>query len=407
MSEDILASRQAISQLKGVPASFRVGALALLRARRGRITVTLLDGRRVVFDHGEPGPEAEITAHDYSFVKQVLAGGDVGFAEAYMDGKWSSPDLTSVLLFFSVNFEAAGRLAVGGWMVRVANNLRHMFNRNSRAGARRNIMAHYDLGNAFYETWLDPSMTYSSALYTSPNQSLEQAQATKYEGIAERIGAGPGSEILEIGCGWGGFAEYAARTRGARVTCLTISQAQADYARERIQRQGLSEQVEIRLQDYRDHHGAYDGVASIEMVEAVGEDYWPTYFGKIASVLKSGSRAALQVITIGDAFFENYRKRADFIQRYIFPGGMLASESALREQFAASGLRHDGVQYFGEDYARTLKTWSQRFDEAWPQIARMGFDEPFRRLWEFYLSYCEAGFISGRINVGQFQLSRA
>ena len=406
MSDEIRASRQAITHLKEVPASFRVGALALLRARRGKITVTLTDGRRLVFDHGEPGPEAEIIAHDYSFVKQVLAGGDIGFAEAYMDGKWSTPDLTAVLLFFSENFEAAGRLAVGGWMVRMANNFRHLFNRNSRAGARRNIMAHYDLGNEFYSAWLDPSMTYSSALFTSPNQSLEQAQTAKYEGIVERIGAGPDSEILEIGCGWGGFAEYAARTRGSKVTCLTISQAQADYARERIQRAGLADRVEIRLEDYRDHDGRYDGVASIEMFEAVGEAYWPAYFGKIASVLKSGSRAALQIITIGDEFFDNYRKRADFIQRYIFPGGMLPSEAALKSQLREAGLRHDGVQYFGHDYARTLRLWSQRFNEAWPDILPMGFDEPFRRMWNFYLSYCEAGFISGRINVGQFQLSR-
>lgn len=407
MTRDIEANRQSISQLRHVPASFRVGALALLRARRGRITVTLTDGRRLVYDHGIEGPEAEIIAHDYSFVKQVLAGGDIGFAEAYMDGKWSTPDLTAVLLFFSENFEAAGRLAVGGWMVRMANNLRHLFNRNSKAGARRNIMAHYDLGNEFYGAWLDPSMTYSSALYTSPNQSLEQAQAEKYKGIVERIGAGPDSSILEIGCGWGGFAEYAAKTSGAKVTCLTISQAQADYARERIQRQGLSERVDIRLEDYRDHVGQYDGVASIEMFEAVGEEYWPTYFNKIASVLKSGGRAALQIITIGDEFFDNYRQRADFIQRYIFPGGMLPSEAALKDQFRDAGLRHDGVQYFGHDYARTLKTWSQRFNTSWPDIAPLGFDEPFRRMWNFYLSYCEAGFISGRINVGQFQLAKA
>ena len=407
MSEEIQASRQSISQLKSVPASFRMGALALLRARRGRITVTLDDGRRLVFDHGEAGPQAEIIAHDYSFVKQVLAGGDIGFAEAYMDGKWSTPDLTAVLLFFTENFEAAGRLAVGGWMVRIANNLRHFFNRNSRAGARRNIMAHYDLGNDFYSAWLDPSMTYSSALYASPNQSLEQAQATKYEGIVEHLDAGPDSEILEIGCGWGGFAEYAAKTRGARVTCLTISEAQADYARKRMQREGLSDLVDIRLQDYRDHEGRYDGVASIEMFEAVGEEYWPAYFGRIASMLKAGGRAALQIITIGDAYFENYRRRADFIQRYIFPGGMLPSESALKEQFRTAGLRHDAVGYFGQDYASTLKTWSKRFNEAWPRIAPLGFDDTFRRMWNFYLSYCEAGFISGRINVGQFQLSRA
>ncbi len=406
MSDEIRASRQTIRQLKGVPTSFRVGGLALLRARRGSIRFTLPDARVLVFDHEQPGPKADIRVHDYHFIGQVLAGGDIGFAEAYMDGKWSTSDLTAVLLFFTENFEAAGRLAVGGRMVKFVNNLRHLFNRNSKAGARRNIMAHYDLGNRFYETWLDPSMTYSSALFTSPNMSLEHGQQAKYEGIANRIGAGPDSDILEIGCGWGGFAEYVARTRGSKVTCLTISQAQADYARARMQREGLSEQVTILLEDYRDHQGLYDGVASIEMFEAVGESYWPSYFDKVSGVMRSGGRAALQIITIADEYFERYRRRADFIQRYIFPGGMLPSETALKAQFARAGLRHDEVQYFGQDYARTLQLWAQRFGSAWQEIEPMGFDLPFRRMWEFYLSYCQAGFLTGRINVGQFQLAK-
>lgn len=406
MVEVIRASRQSLTGLKGVPTFFRVGALALLRARRGRISFDLPDGRHVVFDHGIEGPQAHVIVHDYDFARRAMAGGDVGFAEAYMEGQWSTDDLTSVLEFFSENFEAAGKLAVGGFLVKWANRIRHMLNRNSRTQARRNIMAHYDLGNAFYEQWLDPSMTYSSALYAAPNMSLEQAQMAKYAGIAERIGAGPDSHILEIGCGWGGFAEFAARERGAHVTCLTISEAQADYARQRMQREGLGERVEIRLEDYRDHSGQYDGVASIEMFEAVGESYWPSYFGKIHEVLKHGTRAALQIITIRDELFESYRTRADFIQRYIFPGGMLPSEAKLKEQFETAGLRYDGTAYFGQDYARTLKTWGQRFNSSWVQIEPLGFDEPFRRMWNFYLAYCEAGFRNGRINVGQFQLAR-
>ncbi len=407
MGETILATRQTLTGLKGVPAVFRVGGLALLSARKGKLAFDLPDGRTLLFDHGVPGPEAKVVVHDYEFVRRALAGGDVGFAEAYMDGLWSTDDLTAVLEFFSENFEAAGKLAVGGSLIRFVNRMRHFLNRNSKAQAKRNIMAHYDLGNDFYELWLDPSMTYSSGIYASPNSSLEQAQAAKYEGIVEKIGAGPDTDILEIGCGWGGFAEYAAKTRGAKVTCLTISEAQAEYARARMQKQGLNDRVEIRLQDYRDHEGSYGGVASIEMFEAVGESYWPSYFGKINDVLKTGGRAALQIITIRDDLFEAYRSRADFIQRYIFPGGMLPSEDKLKDQFASAGLRYDGTQYFGLDYAATLKAWSQRFNAAWDEIAPMGFDEAFRRMWNFYLAYCEAGFRNGRINVGQFTLAKA
>ncbi|MEL6569158.1 MAG: cyclopropane-fatty-acyl-phospholipid synthase family protein [Pseudomonadota bacterium] len=406
MTENILASRQTLTNLKGVPAVFRVGGMALLRAKRGNISFELPDGRQVRFDHGQDGPSAEVVVHDYEFVRRALAGGDVGFAEAYMDGQWSTPDLTAVLEFFSENFEAAGQLAVGGWVIKVLNRLRHVLNRNSKAQAKRNIMAHYDLGNDFYEAWLDPSMTYSSGMFASENTSLEQSQAAKYEGIVERLQAGPDSSLLEIGCGWGGFAEYAAKQRGAKVTCLTISEAQAEYARNRIFEAGLSERVEIRLQDYRDHSGAYDGVASIEMFEAVGESYWPSYFAKISDVLKSGGRAALQIITIRDELFEGYRNRADFIQRYIFPGGMLPSELKLKEQFDMAGLRYDGTHYFGQDYARTLKEWSHRFNSAWPAIEPLGFDDAFRRMWNFYLSYCEAGFRNGRINVGQFAIAK-
>lgn len=407
MSDPILATAQSIRRLKAIPASFRLAGLALLRTQRGSLQFTLPDKRRIIFKNAAAGPAAEIIVHDYNFVKRAFAGGDVGFAEAYMDSQWSTPNLTRVLQFFSANFEAAGQLARGGMVVRWANMVRHLFNRNSRSGARRNIMAHYDLGNDFYRLWLDPSMTYSSAIYESPNQSLEQAQHAKYRNICDRIDAGPSSSILEIGCGWGGFAEYAARHRGSKVTCLTISPSQRDYAMQRMQREGLSERVDIRLEDYRDHTGVYDGVASIEMFEAVGEAYWPSYFAKIFECLRQGGKAALQIITIDDDLFSSYRKRVDFIQRYIFPGGMLPGETALKDQFARAGLRHDGVHYFGQDYARTCNEWARTFNQKWTQIAPLGFDEPFRRMWNFYLSYCEAGFLDGRINVGQFEVSKA
>lgn len=407
MTQIIIASPNTIRSLSGVPASFRIGALLLLRTERGSLRFDLPDGRTLLFENAQDGPSAIIQVNDYSFIRQAMAGGDVGFADAYIDGLWSTPDLTAVLRFFSANFEAAGQLARGGWIVRSMNMIRHIFTRrNSRQGARKNIIAHYDLGNDFYQRWLDPSMTYSSALFESPNQSLQQGQMNKYREICDRIHAGPTSEILEIGCGWGGFAEYAAKHRGSKVTCLTISPSQRDYAAARMQREGLSDRVEIRLEDYRDHKGSYDGVASIEMFEAVGEAYWPSYFAKVFSSLKAGGHAALQIITIDDALFERYRQRVDFIQQHIFPGGMLISEEVLKQQFTKAGLRHDGVKYFGQDYARTCREWSRAFNQNWDDISAFGFDEPFRRLWNFYLSYCEAGFSDGRINVGQFQVTR-
>ncbi|MDJ0922303.1 MAG: cyclopropane-fatty-acyl-phospholipid synthase family protein [Henriciella sp.] len=405
--EVIHATPQSIRQLDDIPASFRISAMMLLRARRGAIQFHLVDGRRVLFDHGLPGPRAEVIVHDYNFAKRAVAGGDVGFAESYMDQQWSTPNLTKVLEFFSENFEAAGQLAVGGMFVRFGNMIRHVFNRNSKSGSKRNIEAHYDLGNDFYQTWLDDTMTYSSALYTSPDLSLEEAQTAKYAAIADELGLTDGQRVLEIGCGWGGFAEYAAKHRGADVTCLTISPSQREFALERMQREGLSDKVKILLQDYRDHQGEYDGVASIEMFEAVGESYWPSYFDKVRTSLKPGAKAALQIITIKDELFPKYRKRADFIQRYIFPGGMLPSELALRQQILNAGLSLEDATYFGPDYAKTLRLWAKAFEDQWSTIQTMGFDERFRRMWQFYLSYCEAGFDNGRINVGHFRVGRA
>lgn len=405
--ERIDASSRTLRSLPGVPASFRIAALMLLRAKKGQIRFRLPNDRLLVFNHGIEGPRAEVIVHNYDFARRAMAGGDIGFAESYMDGEWSTPDLTSVLRYFAVNFEAAGQLAVGGKLVRALNKVRHAFNRNSKTGSRRNIEAHYDLGNEFYASWLDSSMTYSSAIYGEDEITLEQAQHNKYARIADSLRLKPDQHVLEIGCGWGGFAEHVAKHNQARVTCLTISPSQRNYALERMQKAGLSERVEIRLEDYRDHQGQYDGVASIEMFEAVGESYWPSYFNKVHDCLKPDASAALQIITIADDIFESYRKRADFIQRYIFPGGMLPSEAALRQQCARAGLALKDTFYFRQDYAETLRKWAQKFDAQWPRIQSYGFDERFRRLWMFYLSYCEAGFIQGRIDVGQFELSRA
>jgi cyclopropane-fatty-acyl-phospholipid synthase len=281
-----------------------------------------------------------------------------------------------------------------------------MLRANTKKGSRRNILAHYDLGNDFYARWLDPTMTYSSALYTSVDQNLENAQLAKYRSIARNLNLKPGDHVLEIGSGWGGFAEVAAKEYSARVTSITISDAQHAYATKRIADAGLSSQVEIVLRDYRDVRGQFDAVASIEMFEAVGEEYWPSYFGKIAEVLKPGGRAALQIITIDDDYFDLYRKRADFIQHYIFPGGMLPSERRLRQETAAVGLGFEVDAMFGKSYARTLGEWAKRFELAWDDIKGGKFNESFRRLWLYYLAYCEAGFRTGRIDVGQFVLTK-
>jgi cyclopropane-fatty-acyl-phospholipid synthase len=395
-----------LDKLDRMPASLRITAMLLSRLNRGRLDMVLPDGRTLRFEGAEPGPQAEFIVHDLTFAKKVLARGDIGFAEVFMEGGFDTPSLADVLEFFTVNFEDAGKLAVGGQIARAVNNVRHAFRANTRKGSKRNILAHYDLGNDFYAKWLDRTMTYSSAIFAANDQSLEDAQLSKYRSIARNLQLKPDDHVLEIGSGWGGFAEVAAKEFGARVTSVTISDAQHAYAVKRIADAGLSERVKIVLKDYRDIQGQFDAVASIEMFEAVGEDYWPVYFGKVASALKPGGRAALQIITIDDREFNRYRKRADFIQHYIFPGGMLPSERRLREETARAGLGVEIDAMFGQSYARTLALWARRFETAWDDIAKMGFDERFRRLWLYYLAYCEAGFRTGRIDVGQFVLTK-
>jgi len=284
--------------------------------------------------------------------------------------------------------------------------LRHLSNANTKRGARRNILAHYDLGNEFYSAWLDASMTYSSARFDAQVRDLEAGQRAKYKALAEHLELKPDDHVLEIGCGWGGFAEFAAREYGARVTGITISDEQLVYARARMEKAGLADRVEIRRQDYRDVEGQFDKVASIEMFEAVGEKYWPAYFGKIADVLKPGGKAGLQIITIDEKLFEKYRRRADFIQRYVFPGGMLASIGRLQEESAKVGLVWRRAEAFGQSYAETLAEWARRFKAKWSDIRALGFDERFKQLWLFYLSYCEAGFRTGRTNVVQLELAK-
>jgi len=395
-----------LHKLDRLPASLSIVAMVLTRFKRGRLDMVLPDGRTLRFTGKEAGPEAEMIVYDPKFARHVAARGDIGFAEVFMDGAFDTPDLPSLLEYFNDNWEDLGKFALGGAIAQFFGRIRRLTRANTKKGSKRNILAHYDLGNDFYAAWLDPTMTYSSALFTAPDQSLQDGQLQKYRSIARNLNLKPGDHVLEIGCGWGGFAEVAAKEFGARVTSITISDAQHAYATKRMKDAGLEGQVEIVMKDYRDLTGQFDAVASIEMFEAVGEEYWPGYFDTVARVLKPGGKAALQIITIDDKYFLDYRKRADFIQHYIFPGGLLPSVSRLKQETERAGMAFAVDRMFGKDYARTLDEWAARFDLAWDSIKGGKFDEQFRRLWLYYLGYCSAGFRTGRIDVGQFVLAK-
>ena len=398
------ATPSAIAGLKA-PASVKAALLVLLCVRGGTVLVTLPDGRALLF--GDLGPRTTLDIKNYRFARRLIANGDIGFAEGWIAGDWESDDLSALLALLAANTERISLMFFGSPLGRLLNRLRHRRNSNSKRGARRNILAHYDLGNSFYQAWLDRSMTYSAAKFDADAPDLETAQLAKYRALAEQLELKPGEHVLEIGCGWGGFAEFAAREYGVRVTGLTISDEQLAYARNRIAGAGLAEQVDIRRLDYRDIDGRFDKIASIEMFEAVGEKYWPAFFAKLSEALKPGGRAALQIITIQPHLFEDYRNRADFIQRYIFPGGMLASVERLRHESSRANLTWAGCEAFGQSYAQTLREWARRFQSNWAEIRRLGFDERFKRLWLFYLGYCEAGFASGRTDVVQIALCKS
>jgi cyclopropane-fatty-acyl-phospholipid synthase len=376
------------------------------RLRCGRLTIELPGGARHEFQGPESGPEAVLILRRERAIRRFLSGGGAGFADAYLDGDWDSPDLPRLLELLARNEAAYEEFYHGRPWHRWLARLQHLLRPNSRRGSRRNILAHYDLGNRFYELWLDRTMTYSAALFPHAEAPLEEAQRTKYHNLAARLRLQAGHRLLEIGCGWGAFAEFAAAEIGARVTAITISDQQRAFAAARIQAAGLGDRVEVRLQDYRDVAETYDRIAAIEMFEAVGERYWPVFFAKLRECLAPGGVAGLQVITIADRYFDAYRRSADFIQRHVFPGGMLPSPRALREQITGAGLAELGALTFGRDYARTLASWQQRFQAAWPQILEAGFDQRFKRLWEYYLAYCEAGFRAGWTDVCQLTLRR-
>ena len=395
---------------KPMPRSARA-ILALLEGLEyGSLEVRLPDGASLHFGQARSDDSAAVLeVASWSVFDWVIERGDVGFAEAWIDGHWHSPDLTALLTLLANNRQALAKAVYGRWWALISARLRHLLNANTRAGSRRNIMAHYDLGNDFYRQWLDPTMSYSSALYSSAApRSLAAAQLAKYRRILQRIDAQPGQRVLEIGCGWGAFAETAAREAGLEVVGLTLSPAQLQYARERMRVAGVDRQVHIELRDYRDLVGEqFDHIVSIEMFEAVGERWWPSYFATLQKLLAPTGRALVQSITIRDELFARYRRSTDFIQQHVFPGGMLPSPSVFGQQAARAGLAVNDSFAFGGDYARTLAQWSANFEQQWPAIAAQGFDERFRRLWRFYLAYCQAGFNSGATDVMQFELAHA
>ncbi|WP_339864146.1 cyclopropane-fatty-acyl-phospholipid synthase family protein [Paremcibacter congregatus] len=388
----------------------RLFTTALSHLKYGVLTVTFPSGNIYCFkgtqnQASENLLSADMTLHSWSVVSRILQDGDIGLGESYMKDEWQTSDLTALLHLLAENMEQGETLLPALSGLRILDKIRLFLNRNSRKGSQKNIAHHYDLGNDFYELWLDDSMTYSAALYTEPDMTLKAAQTEKYRQIAEKIGITAGDHILEIGCGWGGFAEFILQEYDCRITGLTLSKQQLAYARSRLDKCGLADRADLRLQDYRDTQGCFDHIVSIEMLEAVGEEYWPTYFNKIRTLLKPEGQVAIQVITLQDHRFERYRNRLDFIQKYIFPGGLLPSDARFQNVRQASGLDLTGQHSFGQDYARTLKAWRHSFSAARDKIEAMGFSKNFIRMWLFYLSYCEAGFQQKNIDVKHYFLA--
>jgi len=393
------------------PAAARAVFRLLKRLRCGTLDVQLPDGEQLHFAGSTPGeaPRASIRLLDWRVCAAALRGGDIGFAEAYIGGHWTSPDLVALLQLFSANRDAVEAAIYGSWWGALAYRIKHLLNRNSRRGSRKNIHAHYDIGNPFYRLWLDETMNYSSALFEGDNtRPMVEAQQAKLRRALHECALQPGQRLLEIGCGWGALAEAAARDFGAHVTGLTLSSEQLAFAQDRLARQGLAPLADLRLQDYRDIDDApFDAIVSVEMFEAVGREYWAGYFQTLRDRLKPGGRACIQSIVIHDDLFERYVRGTDFIQQYVFPGGLLPSPQAFRAEARRAGLEISNELDFGADYAETLRRWRLQFLARDAQVRQLGFDTRFMRIWEFYLAYCEAAFSSGNTSVMQFTLRHA
>jgi len=370
----------------------------------GGISYILPAGDKIKFKGLEDGPEAVVNLNSPNALKRALMSGYIGLAEGYIEGEWFTPSLSDLFDFGNANQRVLDRKLSGSYLGRITHKLSHFLRRNSRKGSQKNISAHYDLGNSFFSKWLDASMTYSSALFTERSQeTIEDAQLNKYRRIVEELNIKPGHRVLEIGCGWGGFAEFLAKETKSEVTAITISREQYEFSLKRIHNAGLDHLVNIEYCDYRDISGEYDRIVSIEMLEAVGEAYWPSFFKILSDRLCDNGMAMIQVITVPDTEFETYRKTVDFIQKFVFPGGMLLSPGKIDQHARAVGLILDGSLFFAESYVQTLDIWRNKFNSCWKEIAPLGFDDRFRRMWEYYLSFCAAGFRNS-LDVGQFRL---
>jgi cyclopropane-fatty-acyl-phospholipid synthase len=387
----------------------KIFAAVMGHIQTGSISVIYPSGHRAVFQgdnvHRDIKP-VDMHIHDWGAVSDMLRGGAMGLAESYMAGKWTTNNISNLLEVLAANMDhLESRLSFAAG-AKILNKIKHLFNRNTKKGSRKNIAFHYDLGNDFYELWLDKSMTYSAALFEGQSMTLFEAQQRKYRALAEAVGIKEGDHILEIGCGWGGFAEFAAREYSCKITGVTLSIEQLEYANKRLQAAGLSHLAKMELCDYRDIEGTFDHIISIEMLEAVGESFWQGYFAQIRNLLKPGGKAGIQVITIADQKFESYRQGVDFIQKYIFPGGMLPSDKILKGQFENVGLALEHQHAFGIGYADTLKKWLAVFDQKIDLVKEQGFDQRFINMWRFYLGYCEAGFRQQTIDVMQYVISK-
>ncbi len=378
----------------------------LSQAKYGSIEVFYRN--ELVFSHnGElEGPRAMVTLVNKKCLDDFFLKGDLGWAESYIEKNWESSNLSDFLEWGAKNFHEFSKYIRGKWFIILYLRIKHYLNKNSRSGSKKNISFHYDLGNSFYEKWLDKSMTYSSAMFEKQTDDLFKAQINKYSNLAKITNIRNKDKVLEIGCGWGGFSSYLAKNFSADVTAITISKKQYEKVKEKVFKDKLADKVKVQLIDYREIKGQYDKIVSIEMFEAVGERYWSKYFEILKNNLKNNGSIGLQTITIEDKFFKKYRKFPDFIQTYIFPGGMLPSVEEMTKILKSNGLFIKEQKMFGNDYARTLKLWSRSFEGSWEKIKKEGFNETFRRMWRYYLGYCEGGFKSGNINVGQFLIKK-
>ena len=378
----------------------------LSKIKYGELSVTFPSGSMQSFTGINSSHKADLTINNYKFISKILKRKSVGFAESYMDGDFSSSNLTNLLLLAFRNENHFLENLKSNIFFNIYSKFKHFLNENTKSQSKKNIEYHYDLGNNFYTKWLDKSMTYSSAYFEKENQNLFDAQLNKYHKIAESLNLNENSKVLEIGCGWGGFSSYAAKNFKSKIDAITISKEQYEYASNKIQKEGLGEKVSIKFKDYRDIDTQYSNIASIEMFEAVGKKYWEKYFDIVRNSLLNSGKAVLQIITIDEKRFLNYQNQPDFIQQYIFPGGMLPTKKELLEINNKVGLDFKEIKSFGLSYAKTLNLWNTQFQNSWNDLVKLGFNNRFKRMWEFYLAYCETGFISQSTDVSHFLITK-